>query len=335
MADELFAIEPADRRPFNDLIDWWQRVAVNGPQFAGGGGAEAVPLMILQAPEGWTLGRYAPMVVDPLYPYSYDVCLIGYPAAYNAGQIQPGTFRVAWQGVQSEPIPFNATAVQFRAALPQPLRDLCKVTGGTITDTVGTGATYYPGRWFVSLPERFPGLTALPLTAGTLDTVVLRVSESPLSVAPMVFPCWCLVNRTTSPRIAAGALGIGWYTQSLGLMIGAIEPRIYEEYSGVIYQPTTTTTAAPTGPTTTTTAGPATTTTAGPATTTAAPGTTTAAPGTTTTANPSTTTTTFIFSTAPPEAPGMSVSPTTTTGSIGTAAPTTTTSGNQFYPVFP
>lgn len=305
MADELFAIEPADRRPFNDLIDWWQRVAVNGPQFTGGGGVEAVPLMILRAPEGWTLGRYAPMVVDPLYPYSYDVCLIGYPAAYNAGQVQPGTFRVAWNGVESDPIPFNATAVQFRAALPQPLRDICKVTGGTITDTLNTNETYYPGRWFISLPERFTGLTALPLTTGTLDTMVLRVSESPLSVAPLVFPCWCLVNRTTSPRIAAGALGLGWFTQSIGLMIGAIEPRIYEEYSGIIYQPTTTTTAAPTGPTTTTTAGPTTTTTAGPTTTTAAPGTTTtAAPTTTTTttANP-TTTTTFGFSTAPPETP--------------------------------
>lgn len=281
MAEELFAIEPADRRPFNDLVDWWKRVAINGPQFSAGGGAEAVPLMILRAPEGWTLGRYAPMVVDSAYPYSYDVCLIGYPAAYNAGQIQPGTFRVAWQGVQSEPIPFNATAVQFRAALPQPLRDLCKVTGGTIVDTVATGETYYPGRWFVSLPERFPGLTAVPLTAGTLDTVVLRVSESPLSVAPMVFPCWCLVNRTTSPRIAAGALALGWYTQGLGLMIGAVEPRIYEEYSGIIYQPTTTTTAAPTGPTTTTTAGP-TTTTATPTTTTATPTTTTPAETTTT-----------------------------------------------------
>lgn len=288
MAD-LFGIEPNDRRPFNELVDWWKRVAVSGPQFSAGGGAEAIPLMILRAPEGWTLGRYAPMVVDAAYPYSYDVCLIGYPAAYNAGQVQPGTFRVAWNGVESEPIPFNATAVQFRAALPQPLRDICKVTGGTITDTVATGETYYPGRWFVSLPERFSGLTAVPLTAGTLDTVVLRVSQSPLSVAPMVFPCWCLVNRTTSPRIAAGALALGWYTQGLGLMIGAIEPRIYEEYSGIIYQPTTTTTAAPVGPTTTTTAGPTTTS-------------TTAAPTTTTTANP-TTTTTIGFSTPPPETP--------------------------------
>jgi hypothetical protein len=294
MAGQLFAIEPDDRRPFNDIIDWWKRVAINGPQFSGAGGGEAVPMMILRAPQGWTLGRYAPMIVDAAYPYSYDVCLIGYPAAYDAGQVQPGTFKLAWNGVESAPIPFNATAVEFRAALPQPLRDFCKVTGGTITDTVGTGETYYPGRWFISMPERFSGLAALPLTAGTLDTVVLRVSESPLSVAPMVFPCWCLVNRTTAPRIAAGALALGWYTQSLGLMIGAIEPRIYEEYSGIIYQPTTTTTAAPTGPTTTTTAGPATTTTAGPATT------TTSAPGTTTTANPSTTTTTFIFSTAPP-----------------------------------
>lgn len=291
MAEELFAIEPADRRPFNDLIDWWQRVAINGPQFSGAGGGEAVPLMILRAPDGWTLGRYSPMIVDPMYPYSYDVCLIGYPAAYNAGQIQPGTFRVAWNGVESQPIPFNATALEFRAALPPELRDLCKVTGGAIFDAQGTGESYYPGRWFVSLPERFTGLTALPLTAGTLDTVVLRVSESPLSVAPLVFPCWCLVNRTTSPRIAAGALGLGWFTQGLGLMIGAIEPRIYEEYSGIIYQPTTTTTAAPTGPTTTTTAGPTTTTT-----------TTTAAPTTTTTAGP-TTTTTFGFSTPPPETP--------------------------------
>jgi hypothetical protein len=261
-------------------------------------------MMLLQAPQGWTQGRYCPMVVDPLYPYAYDVCLIGYPAAYQTGLVESGTFRVSWRGVQSEPIGFNATALQFRAALPPGLRDICKVTGGAISERTpdGRGQTFYPGRWFVSLPERIPELQAVALNQGNFDTLILRVSESPLAAANDVFRCWALTNRTTAPRIAVGALALGWYTQGIGLMVGVVEPRIYEAYRGepIYPEPTTTTTPAPT--TTTTTAGPTTTTT-----------TPTPPPTTTTTPEPTTTTTS------------------TTTTTTTTAAPTTTT----LAPIFP
>lgn len=201
--------------------------------------------------------------------------------------------------VQSEPIPFSASAVAFRAALPSGLRDICKVTGGAISERTptGTGQTWYPGRWFVSLPERIPELEAVPLTQGNFDTLVLRVSESPLAAVNEVFRCWALTNRTTAPRIAVGALALGWYTQGIGLMVGVVEPRIYEWYRGEpIYPEPTTTTPAPTTTTSTTT-------------TTPAPPTTTTTPGPTTTTTPGPTTRAGSLSDVPPASPGCGPTP--------------------------
>jgi len=335
MSADFYAIEENDRRTFNELCDWWRRQSPGTPQYAPQSPGQAVPMMLLQAPQGWTQGRYCPMVVDPLYPYAYDVCLIGYPAAYQTGLVESGTFRVSWRGVQSEPIGFNATALQFRAALPPGLRDICKVTGGAISEVTpdGRGQTFYPGRWFVSLPERIPELQAVTLNQGNFDTLILRVSESPLAAANDVYRCWALTNRTTAPRIAVGALALGWYTQGIGLMVGVVEPRIYEAYRGEpIYPEPTTTTPAPTTTTTSTTTTPAPTTTAAPTTTTAGPTTTTTPSGVTTTTTPAPTTTTTTTAGPPVVTTTSTPEPTTTTtedpgATTTTAAPTTTTTG--------
>ena len=216
-------------------------------------------MMILQAPNGWTLGRYAPLVFEPDFPFVYDVCLIGYPLAYELGMQANGTFRVNWQGVDSLPIHFDATADEFRARLPKSLRDACRVTGGLIRDVVdGQAVQYNPGRWFVALQFPAPWLSAVALSEGNFDSLVLRVDQSPLpySCASFSQPCRSLISRTTAPRVAVGTLASGHYMPGAGLVITAVEPRIWETYSRRLTYPTTTTTGEPT---TTTTASPTTT----------------------------------------------------------------------------
>lgn len=321
MAGPLYyGVEQADRRTLNQLLDWWTRQAGGAPPGSTVSRGDAVPVMILQAPDGWTGGWYSPLGFDARYPWTYDVCLIGYPMAYELGMTEPGTFRVAWNGIESQPIAFDATADQFRAALPKSLRDVCKVTGGSVLHTINGQVTRLnPGRWFVSLPEPATGLTAVELTAGLTDAVVLRVEQSPLpySAGGFALPCSTIVGRSTAPRVAVGSLALGWYTQGFGLVIGVIEPRIYEAYTRRLTIPTTTTTAAGT----TTTAAPTTTTTGGP-TTTGEPTTTTTSsePTTTTTPAPTTTSTTTTTPFVDPETTTTSAAPTTTS-----FAPTTTT----------
>lgn len=299
---DFYAIDPQDRETYLQLIDWWRRQS-QAPDTTRSRSDNAVPMMLLDAPDGWTQGRYVPLMVDSLHPYSYDVCLIGYPKVFSAGTARVGTFKVKFQGVESGPIQFTATAQEFRAQLPPILRDNCVVTGGAITDVVnGITTTWFPGRWFVSLAFPVEGIEAVPLYAEEavndpektheFDSLVLRVSQSAMSCGQATFPCWGLVNRTTAPRIAVGSLALGWYVQGFGLMVGVIEPRIYESYQKYETQllyPTTTTTAAPT----TTTSTPTTTTATSPptTTTTSSTTTTTAGPTTTTTATPTTTTT--------------------------------------------
>lgn len=329
---DIYGIEPQDKQAFNQLIDWWRRQSPSGDPAIDGRSDDAVPIMLLDAPNGWSQGRYCPMMIDSLLPFSYDVCLIGYPAVFELGSQQTGTFKVSWQGVQSQPIAFDATAVEFRQALPKSLRDICKVTGGRIDDIVnGQPVTYRPGRWFVSLPAAIPGLEAVQLSDGVYDSLVLRVAQSVMACGTATFPCWSLVNRTTAPRIASGSLALGWYVQAFGLMVGVVEPRIYETYSQRLTYPTTTTTGEPT---TTTTAVPTTTTDGPPTTTTTEGPTTTTTPSETTTT--STTTTTTTTTTAAPTTTTTSTPTTTTTGApttTTTSAPTTTTppSGSCTY----
>jgi hypothetical protein len=313
MAD-IYGIEPQDKLAFNQLIDWWRRQSPSGDPAIDGRSDDAVPIMLLDAPNGWKQGRYCPMVIDSLLPFSYDVCMIGYPTVFELGTNRRGTFKLKWQGEESEPIQFDATALEFRRALPPSLRDICKVTGGRIDDIVnGQPVTYRPGRWFVSLPAPILGLEAVPLTDGVYDALVLRIAESVMACGTSTFPCWSLVNRTTAPRIAVGSLALGWYVQAFGLMVGVVEPRIYETYQNRLTYPTTTTTGEPT---TTTTGEPTTTTESPPTTTTESP------PTTTTTIGPTTTTTTGTPTTTTTGAPTTTTeSPSTTTS----AAPTTTT----------
>lgn len=316
----LYGIEPEDKRAHNQLMDWWNRQQniPNSPDRRSQ--VDAVPMLILQAPNGWTLGRYAPLVFEPDFPFVYDVCLIGYPMAYELGLTTNGTLRVNWNGVNSLPITFDATADEFRARLPKSLRDICKVTGGLITDVVdGVTVQYNPGRWFVSLPIPAPGLAAVNLSEGNYDSLVLRVDQSPLpySCGAFSLPCRSLISRTTAPRVAVGALASGHYMPGAGLVITAVEPRIWETYARRLTYPTTTTTGAPT--TTTTTAAPTTTTTGVPTTT------TTAAPTTTTTAAPTTTTTTAEPTTTTTADPTTTTTAEPTTTTTTTPAPTTTT----------
>lgn len=331
---DIYGIEPQDKQAFNQLIDWWRRQSPSGDPAIDGRSDDAVPIMLLDAPNGWHQGRYCPMMIDSLLPFSYDVCLIGYPAVFESGAQRAGTFQVSWQGVKSQPIHFDATAVEFRQALPKSLRDICKVTGGRIDDIVnGQPVSYRPGRWFVSLPAPIPGFEAVELSGGVYDALVLRVSQSVMACGTATFPCWSLVNRTTAPRIASGSLALGWYVQAFGLMVGVVEPRIYETYSQRLMYPTTTTTGEPTttttgAPTTTTEGPPTTTTTSGPTTTTTPGETTTTSTTTTTTTTtiaPSTTTTSF------PSSSTTTAAPTTTTEPPSTSTTTTPPSGSCTY----
>ena len=323
MTDTIYGIEEQDRAAHNEVMDWWKRQATQSlSQESVGPSTNAVPMLILKAPNGWTPGRYLPLLRDPLYPFAFDICLIGYPIVYAAAQGGGPGFKLSWAGVETSLIPFDATAEQLRDKLPEPLRSNCRVTGGRIAEEInGQVVEYNPGRWFISIKEPADFLRAVTLTPLN-DSIVLRVNQSELVAGLFPAQCWSFVTRNTAPRIAVGSMALGWYVQGHGLMIGVVEPRVWESYNSRDYlatttttEPALTTTTATSEPTTTTTVPPdPTTTTAPPTTTTAEPTTTTTAIPTTTTGEPPTTTTEEMITTStPPPTTTTTIEPTTTT----------------------
>jgi hypothetical protein len=318
MVETIYGIEEKDKAAHNQVMDWWKRQSTQGLTAESIGPAtNAVPMLILQAPNGWMPGRYLPLMRDPLYPFAFDICLIGYPIVYAAAQGGGPGFKLSWNGITTPLIPFDATAAQLQAKLPEPLRSNCRVTGGRVAEMInGKMVEYNPGRWFISIKEPADFLQAVTLTPLN-DSIVLRVNQSELVAGLFPAQCWSFVTRNTAPRIAVGSMALGWYVQGHGLMIGVVEPRVWESYNSRDFLATTTTAE----PTTTTTGGPTTTTTETTTTTTTPPTTTTAEPTTTTTAGPTTTT--------PPPTTTSGSPPTTTSGSPPTTtsgSPTTTTS---------
>jgi len=324
MTETIYGIEAQDRAAHNEVMDWWKRQATQSltPETVGPA-TNAVPMLILQAPNGWTPGRYLPLLRDPLYPFAFDICLIGYPIVFAASNGGGPGFKLNWNGVDTPLIPFDATAEQLRDKLPEPLRSNCRVTGGRIAEEInGQVVEYNPGRWFISIKQPADYLRAVTLTPLN-DSIVLRVNQSELVAGQFPAQCWSFVTRNTAPRIAVGSMALGWYVQGHGLMIGVVEPRVWESYNSRDYLATTTTAE----PTTTTTSEPTTTTT-GDTTTTEAPTTTTAEPTTTTSDGETTTTTepptttTDGGSTTTSEPPSTTTEEpsTTTTGEDGTSA---------------
>lgn len=282
MADKIYGIEEQDRAAHNQVMDWWKREASQSlsPESIGPA-TNAVPMLILQAPNGWTPGRYLPLLRDPLYPFAFDICLIGYPIVYAAAQGGGPGFKLSWNGIETPLIAFDATAEQLQEKLPEPLRSNCRVTGGRVAELInGQLVEYNPGRWFVSIKQPADFLRAVTLTPLN-DSIVLRVNQSELVAGLFPAQCWSFVTRNTAPRIAVGSMALGWYVQGHGLMIGVVEPRVWESYNSRDFLATTTTsdpggttTAAPTTtspPTTTPTDEPTTTTTAAPTTTSTTP----------------------------------------------------------------
>lgn len=288
MTETIYGIEERDRAAHNEVMDWWKRQATQGltPESTGPA-TNAVPMLILQAPNGWTPGRYLPLMRDPVFPFAFDICLIGYPIVYAASNGGGPGFKLNWSGVDTPLIPFDATAEQLKEKLPEPLRSNCRVTGGRVAELInGKLVEYNPGRWFVSIKQPADFLRAVTLTPLN-DSIVLRVNQSELVAGAFPAQCWSFVTRNTAPRIAVGSMALGWYVQGHGLMIGVVEPRVWESYNSRDYLATTTTAE----PTTTTTVGPTTTTSDGETTTTTGPPTTTTteSPSTTTTGSPTTT----------------------------------------------
>jgi hypothetical protein len=242
MTGNLYGIERADVPAQNQLLDWWKRQASLPTVRPGQDVGLSVPLMVLALPDGWTPGRVLPMTIDAQRPYVYDVNVIGYPNLLEVGESAAAWFAVSIEGHTSGPIAFDATAEEFKAALPALLRDVCRVSGGRVIDKRpgGDPVAYNCGRWFLSLPIPVQGLTATDLENDAAAIVVSQMFVAPVLAAQ---DAWGLVSRRSAPEISVGALGLGWQTRGTGLTLGPIEPRIAEPYVRAL--PNTTTTAEP------------------------------------------------------------------------------------------
>lgn len=187
-------------RFYNQVIERERRLNPQGlPDEIGE--ARDLAVMILAPPVDRTAGKAVVLKVDALYPFSYEVSIVGYP---GFGILDTLRFRISKTGRENDPdvsgeygVTRDATASQFVRALPKYWRDKVKITGGRIryTETTLEGGVVtrterivQTGRYFVSFtedPTEFVFAETDPPTEAELITLVGFDSNGSLNSAPV------------------------------------------------------------------------------------------------------------------------------------------------------
>lgn len=229
---KLFGIPAEDRADAKQQLQEWRAgKRTQQPTTAKRSEPGAILVMVLNRPSGFEAGVCARLFFDPQRSFVWDINLIGYPAISGRAQ-----FRLEWSGpsssgvFKSKKIPIYATADEFAANLPDDLKKIAIVQGGTMSVvSERSQITAQTGRWFVSF-EDDPGWTPkfIEMTDPRIQGRCLRTR---FRISQRVDDFVSLASVDGPSPIHPGSLGIGWQVPG-AFILGPIEARIYQEYQG-------------------------------------------------------------------------------------------------------
>lgn len=185
--------------------------------------------MVLFRPVEFTAGVCVKLFYDPARPFVWDIHLLGYPAMTGRAK-----FSIEWSNgtdtLRVDNVPIYATAAEFADRLPEPVKQIANVDGGTMLATFNGGQQFaQTGRWFVSFaaePIWIPKIVAMsdPRLQGRALRNNIHCSDE--------FAFFRTLASVDAPTpIHPGAMFMAWPEHD-GLRMGPIEPRIYQEWQG-------------------------------------------------------------------------------------------------------
>lgn len=226
---KVYGIPEADRADAKQHLEEWRGARNSRQTFDVRPDHGMIVALVLARPVGFDAGLCVRLVRDPQRAFVWIITLLGYPAISGRA-----TFRIQWSGpgtsFRSQKIGTYSTAEEFAATLPDELKKIAVVQGGTMAVAKnGTIATAQTGRWFISFahrPEWTPTVVEMsdPRLQGRAEIHDLRPSNR-------IDQFRMLASISGPVRIHPGSMAMGWNHDGV-LRLGPVEARIYQEYDG-------------------------------------------------------------------------------------------------------
>jgi hypothetical protein len=151
------------------------------------------------------------------------------------GQPVSGTFKLSFDGQQTEALAYDVTAEQMQTALGA----LSSISPGDVIVEMGPGASVGNRgiyRWLVSFTGQYEGSNVSELVATNVDLLVEGAFESADALIEVrslpdledtgeTIDCLCVVPLPTAVTLHAGAIAIAVFVPSFGYVFNAVECR--------------------------------------------------------------------------------------------------------------
>ena len=224
MADG-YTIHPNDEPIFRRIIQR-ERGLTQGDEFSAGTPGGLLAVLIVRPPAGFVAGSAAVLRTDPRFPFCYEISVVGYPGFGVLDTITGRIDGVDWAFGR------NDTPAEILAAFPPAWQSRMIVTGGAMLDDDDAETVVATGRHFIGFSEQ-PDEFVVDDSAPDDPRVAARSRAVPFLVSQLVRPCVSLVDTSVPSPIAAGALAFAGVVAGLGLSLLSIEPRVFQELTGV------------------------------------------------------------------------------------------------------
>lgn len=219
MAEELFAWAAKDAEDAGKMLAEFRATrTTEESRREEPAGLRAI--MVLNPPSGFTPGRCGILVRDPLFPFVYEISVVGFPN-FSGLSVISGTINGApWA------FPWNIPGTAAVNGFPPAIRGFMRIAGGAIIDET---AIYQTGRFYVGFSEQPLRFTVA--TTGS-EACEIRAREVPFILSPVLRNFYSVADVTVPTAIAPGALGFAGYVPGLGLSILSVEPRSFTPGGG-------------------------------------------------------------------------------------------------------